>query len=77
LIKAINEKDELLKTEDLLVNEKETNAKLGKALALKKEENKILAKELKKCHDTISNLNYENIDLKYEMKNLNDSYFYI
>jgi septal ring factor EnvC (AmiA/AmiB activator) len=74
LIKAINEKDELLeKQEDLLINEKEKNAKLKKSLALKKEELKILTKELKECCKTISNLKSQNVDLKGEITNLSVS----
>jgi hypothetical protein len=74
LIKAINEKDELLeKQEDLLINEKEKNAKLKKSLALKKEELKILTKELKECCKAISNLKSQNVDLKGEITNLSVS----
>jgi hypothetical protein len=72
LIKANNEKDEFLKKqEDLLINEKEKNAKFVKTLAPKKEEHKIVTQELKQCHETISNLESQNVDLKDEDKGLN------
>jgi hypothetical protein len=48
LLKAINEKDELLeKKDDLLIDETLKNEKLEKALAQEKEKNKILTNELK------------------------------
>ena len=64
LIKAINEKDELLeKKDDLLIDETLKNEKIEKALAQENEKNKILTNELKKCNDSISSLKCVNEDL--------------
>jgi serine phosphatase RsbU (regulator of sigma subunit) len=57
LIEAINEKDELLKSqEDFLIKENKKFVKLKNAYAQEVEKCENLTKELSICHDSISSL---------------------
>jgi hypothetical protein len=63
LIEAINEKDELLDSqEDFLIKENKKN-KLKNAYAQEVEKCENLSKELSICHDSISSLRSENASL--------------
>jgi hypothetical protein len=64
LIKTINEKDEILESqEDLLVKENKIFVKLKDAFALEVEKCKNLTKELNTCNDSISCLRTKNVSL--------------
>ena len=71
LIEAINEKDELLDSqEDFLIKENKKFVKLKNAYA-QEVENVNLTKELSICHDSISSLRSENASLISKVKELN------
>jgi chromosome segregation ATPase len=64
LIGAIHEKDELLDSrEEFVIKENKKHVKVKNAYAQEVEKNEILTKELNICHDTISNLRTENVNL--------------
>jgi chromosome segregation ATPase len=70
LIEAINEKDELLDSqEDLLIKENKKFVKLKNAYAQEVEKCENLTKELSICHDSISSL--RNASLVSKVKELN------
>jgi hypothetical protein len=72
LIEAINEKDELLDSqEDFLIKENKNFVKLKNAYAQKVEKCESLTKELSICHDSISCLRNENASLVSKVKELN------
>lgn len=71
LIKILNEKDELVESQDILIREQEKYVNLEKALTHETKQNKILASELKPCNDSISCLKIENDDLCAKIKELN------
>jgi chromosome segregation ATPase len=72
LIEAINEKDELLKSqEDFLIKENKKFVKLKNAYAQEVEKCENLTKELSICHDSISSLRTENARLVSKVKELN------
>jgi hypothetical protein len=78
LIEAINEKDELLDSqEDFLIKENEKFVKLKNAYAKEVEKCENLSKELSICHDSISSLRNENASLVSKVKDLNDCNDYI
>jgi chromosome segregation ATPase len=73
LIGAIHEKDELLDSqEEFLIKENKKHVKVKNAYAQEIEKNENLTKELSICHDTISNLRTENVNLiaKVEKSNV-------
>jgi 3D (Asp-Asp-Asp) domain-containing protein len=73
LIGAIHEKDELLDSqEEFLIKENKRHVKVKNAYAQKVEKCENLTKELSICHDTISNLRIENVNLiaKVEKSNV-------
>jgi hypothetical protein len=72
LIEAINEKDDLLDSqEDFLIKENKKIVKLKNAYAQEVEKCENLSKELSICHDSISSLRNENDSLVYMVKDLN------
>jgi hypothetical protein len=72
LIEAINEKDELLDSqEDFLIKENKKIVKLKNAYAREVEKCENLSKELSICHDSISSLRSENASLNSKVKELN------
>jgi hypothetical protein len=72
LIETINEKDDLLESqEDFLVKENTKFVKLKNAYALEVEKNENLSKELSTCHDSISCLRIENDNLVSKIEKLN------
>jgi hypothetical protein len=72
LIEAINEKDELLDSqEDFLIKENKKNVKLKNAYAEEVEKCENLTKELSICQDSISSLRNENASLVFKVKELN------
>jgi hypothetical protein len=72
LIEAINEKDELLNSqEDFLIKENKKFVKLKNAYAQEVEKCENLSKELSICHDSISSLRNENASLVSKVKDLN------
>jgi chromosome segregation ATPase len=72
LIEAINEKDELLDSqEDFLIKENKKFVKLKNAYAQEVEKCENLSKELSICHDSISSLRSENASLLSKVKDLN------
>jgi serine phosphatase RsbU (regulator of sigma subunit) len=72
LIEAINEKDELLDSqEDFLIKENKKFVKLKNAYAQEIEKCENLSKELSICHDSISSLRNENASLVSKVKDLN------
>jgi chromosome segregation ATPase len=72
LIEAINEKDELLDSqEDFLINKNKKFVKLKNAYAQEVEKCENLTKELSICHDSISSLRNENASLISNVKELN------
>jgi hypothetical protein len=72
LIEAINEKDELLDSqEDFLIKENKKFDKLKNAYAQEVEKCENLTKELSICHDSISSLRNENASLISKVKELN------
>jgi hypothetical protein len=75
LISAINEKDELLDSqEDFLIKENKRHVKTKNAYAQEVEKNEKLTSELSTCHDTISSLRNERSKLiaKVEKSNVYD-----
>jgi hypothetical protein len=75
LISAIHEKDELLDSqEDFLIKENKKHVKVKNAYAQEIEKCEKLTSELSTCHDTISNLRFENDKLiaKVEKSNVSD-----
>jgi hypothetical protein len=78
LISAIHEKDELLDSqEDFLIKENKKHVKVKNAYAQEVEKCEKLTSELSTCHDTISNLRFENDKLitKVEKLNVSDDSF--
>jgi CII-binding regulator of phage lambda lysogenization HflD len=74
LIEAIHEKDELLDSqEDFLIKENKKHVKVKNAYAHEVEKCEKLTNELSTCHDTISNLRFENDKLIAKVKKLNVS----
>jgi hypothetical protein len=72
LISAIHEKDELLDSqEDFLIKENKKHVKAKNAYAQEIEKCEKLTSELSTCHDTISNLRFENDKLIAKAKDLN------
>jgi hypothetical protein len=72
LIEAINEKDELLDSqEDFLIKENKKFVKLKNAYAEEVEKCENLSKELGICHDSIFSLRSENASLVSKVKYLN------
>jgi hypothetical protein len=72
LIEAIDEKDELLDSqEDFLIKENKKIVKLKSAYAQEVEKCENLTKELSICHDSISSLRNENASLVSKAKELN------
>jgi hypothetical protein len=72
LIEAINEKDELLDSqEDFLIKENKKFVKLKNAYAQEVEKCENLTKELSICHDSISSLRNENASLVSKIEKLN------
>jgi hypothetical protein len=72
LIEAINEKDELLKSqEDFLIKENKKFVKLKNAYAQEVDTCENLTKELSICHDSISSLRTENASLISKIEKLN------
>jgi hypothetical protein len=72
LIESINEKDELLDSqEDFLIKENKKFVKLKNAYAQEVEKCENLFKELSICHDSISSLRSENATLNFKVKELN------
>jgi hypothetical protein len=72
LIEAINEKDELLDSqEDFLIKENKKIVKLKNAYAHEVEKCENLTKELSMCHDSISSLRTENANLISKIEKLN------
>jgi hypothetical protein len=72
LIEAINEKDELLDSqEDFLIKENKFFVKLKDPYAQEVEKCENLTKELSICHDSISSLRNENASLVSKVKELN------
>jgi hypothetical protein len=72
LIETINEKDDLLESQDdFLIKENKKIVKLKNAYALEVEKNENLSKELSTCHDSISCLRIENDNLVSTIEELN------
>jgi hypothetical protein len=72
LIEPINEKDELLDSqEDFLIKENKKHVKLKNTYAQEVEKCENLSKELSICHDSISSLRNENASLVSKVKDLN------
>jgi hypothetical protein len=72
LIGAIHEKDELLDSqEEFLIKENKNHVKIKNAYAQEVEKCEILTKELSICHDTISNLRTENVNLIAKVEKTN------
>jgi hypothetical protein len=72
LIGAINEKDELLDSqEEFLIKGNKKHVKVKNAYAQEIEKCEKLTSELSICHDTISNLRIENASLISKAKDLN------
>jgi hypothetical protein len=72
LISVIHEKDELLDSqEDFLIKENKKHVKVKNAYAQEVEKCEKLTSELSTCHDTISNLRFENEKLIAKTKDLN------
>jgi hypothetical protein len=72
LIETINEKDDLLESqEDFLIKENKKFVKLKNAYAQEVEKCENLTKELSICHDSISSLRTENARLVSKVKELN------
>jgi hypothetical protein len=71
LISVIHDKDELLDSqEDFLIKENKKHVKVKNAYALEVEKCENLTSELSTCHDTISNLRYENANLIAKVEKL-------
>jgi hypothetical protein len=74
LISAIHEKDELLDNqEDFLIKENKKHVKVKNAYAQEIEKCEKLTSEISTCHDTISNLRFENDKLIAKVEKLNVS----
>jgi hypothetical protein len=74
LISAIPEKDELLDSqEDFLIKENKKHVKVKNSYAQEMEKCEKLTSELSTCHDTISNLRFENDKLIAKVEKLNVS----
>jgi ubiquinone biosynthesis protein UbiJ len=72
LIGAIHEKDELLDSqEEFLIKENKKHVKLKNAYAQEVEKCENLSKELRVCHESISNLRTENANLFAKAEKLN------
>jgi hypothetical protein len=72
LISSIHEKDELLDSqEDFLIKENKKHVKVKNAYAQEIEKCETSTKELSICHDTISNLIIENVNLIAKVEKLN------
>jgi hypothetical protein len=72
LISAINEKDELLDSqEEFLIKENKKHVKVKNAYAQEIEKCEKLTSELSICHDTVSNLRTENAKLLAKVEKLN------
>jgi chromosome segregation ATPase len=72
LITAIHEKDELLDNqEDFLIKENKKHVKVKNAYAQKVEKCEKLTSGLSTCHDTISNLRFENDKMIAKVEKLN------
>jgi chromosome segregation ATPase len=72
LIEAINEKDELLESqEDFLIKENKKFVKLKNAYAQEVEKCENLTKQRSICHDSICSLRTENASLVSKVKELN------
>jgi DNA repair exonuclease SbcCD ATPase subunit len=72
LISVIHDKDELLDTqEDFLIKENKKHVKIKNAYAQEIEKCENLTSELSTCHDTISNLRFENDKLIAKVEKLN------
>jgi ubiquinone biosynthesis protein UbiJ len=72
LIGAIHEKDELLDSqEEFLIKENKKHVKVKNAYAQELEKCKNLSKELRVCHESISNLRTENANLFAKVEKLN------
>jgi predicted RNase H-like nuclease (RuvC/YqgF family) len=74
LIGAINEKDELLDSqEEFLIKENKKHVIVKNAYAQEVEKCENLTKELSMCHDSITNLRNENNSLNAKIDKLNES----
>jgi chromosome segregation ATPase len=72
LIETINEKDDLLESQDdFLVKENKKFVKFKNAYALEVVKNENMSKELSMCNDSISSLRIENDNLVSKIKDLN------
>jgi chromosome segregation ATPase len=72
LVSAIHEKDELLDSqEDFLIKENKKHVKVKNAYAQEVEKCEKLTCELSTCHDTISNIRFENAKLIAKVEKLN------
>jgi predicted nuclease with TOPRIM domain len=72
LIGVIHEKDELLDSQDeFLIKENKKHVKLKNAYAQEVEKCENLSKELRTCHESISNLRTENANLFAKVEKLN------
>jgi ubiquinone biosynthesis protein UbiJ len=72
LIGAIHEKDEFLdRQEEFLIKENKKHVKVNNGYAQEVEKNENLTKELSICHDTISNLRTENVNLTAKVEKSN------
>jgi chromosome segregation ATPase len=72
LIGAIHDKDELLDSqEEFLIKENKRHVKVKNAYAQKIEKCENLTRELSICHDTISNLRTENVNLTTKVEKSN------
>jgi hypothetical protein len=72
LISSIHEKDEILDSqEDFLIKENKKHVKVKNAYAQEIEKCEKLTSELSTCHDTISNLIFENAKLIAKVEKLN------
>jgi hypothetical protein len=73
LIGVIHEKDELLDSqEEFLIKENKKHVKLKNAYAHEVEKCEKLSKELRVCHESISNLRTKNTNLSAKVEKLND-----
>jgi hypothetical protein len=72
LIGAIHEKDELLDSQEkFLIKENKKHVKVKNAYAHEVEKCEKLTSEISTCHDTISNLRFENANLIAKVEKLN------
>jgi hypothetical protein len=71
LIGAIHEKDELLDSQEkFLIKENKKHVEVKNAYSQEVEKNENLTKELSICHDTISNLRTENVNLTAKVEKI-------